>query len=64
MGMSGAPYQDPDGTRNDMGAYGGPGAVSYCQYPDCGPVMISIDVYPVNVSQGEPINITAQGSVR
>lgn len=57
-------YIDPDGTRNDMGAYGGPDASSFCQYPDCGPVIISIDVTPISVPQGSSITIRATGSVR
>ena len=55
---------DPDGTRNDMGAYGGPGASSFCQYPDCGPVVTSISVSPLSVPQGDSITIQATGVVR
>lgn len=57
-------YLDPDGTRNDMGAYGGSGASSFCQYPDCGPVTISVSVSPASVPQGSSITIQATGEVR
>ena len=57
-GHTGDEYLDPNGTRNDMGVYGG---------PDClgggGPGITDTEVTPISVPQGETINVEASGTV-
>ena len=57
-GHPGNEYLDPNGTRNDMGVYGG---------PDClaggGPGITDTEVTPISVPQGETINVDASGTV-
>jgi len=60
-GKPGFAYLDPDGTRNDMGAYGGPyAAISSL----LGPVVTELEVMPTSVKQGGTITIKATGSVK
>ena len=58
-GIPGDPHLDPNGTRNDMGAYGG---------PDClgggGPGITEIEITPLSVPQGGTIDIEASGTVQ
>lgn len=63
-GRTGAMDVDPDGTRNDMGAYGGPGAASFWPYPPGAPVITNLNVSPQSVSRGSTITITGTGMVR
>lgn len=60
-GMPGGafPYPDLNGTRNDMGVYGG----AY-QMGGAGPAVTSITVTPSSVPQGGTISITATGTVQ
>ena len=51
-GMAGAIYVDPDGTRNDMGVYGGPGSAGFWPNPAGGPVVTSLAVTPPSVPAG------------
>jgi hypothetical protein len=57
-GWSSSAYSDPDGSRNDMGAYGGPEA------PSPGPMVTNLEVQPLSVSQGQTITIRATGTAR
>jgi len=52
-------YPDCDGTRGDMGAYGGPNA--YC---GLGPVVTNLKLIPPAVVKGETFDIQADGSTR
>ena len=51
-------YNDPDGSRNDMGVYGGPN-----RWGGSGPVITNIQASPEQVEQGEKITIQATGTV-
>jgi hypothetical protein len=55
---------DPDGTRNDQGAYGGPFAAAFWPYPTGGPVITELSVTPSSVPQGGTITIRATGEIR
>src|SRR3989304_1717934 len=43
---------DPDGTRNNQGACGGPYAAAFWPYPSGGPVITNLTVTPASVPQG------------
>ena len=58
-GPPGMSYFDCDGTRNDMGVYGGPSA--YC---GPGPVVTELQLVPATVVKGETFNIQAKGATR
>ena len=60
-GKPGFASLDPDGTRNDMGAYGGPYALST---GILGPVITELEVSPLIVQQGGTITIKAKGKLR
>ena len=57
-------YKDPDGTRNDQGVYGGPGAANYWPSPAGGPVVTVMSVSPPSVSVGGTITLKATGKIR
>jgi len=57
-------YFDPDGTRNDMGAYAGPDSAPFWPYITGGPIVTDILIFPASVPQGEPITVTAKGEIR
>lgn len=57
-GNPSAVYNDPDGSRNDMGVYGGPNS-----WGGLGPVITNIHVSPEQVEQGGTITIQATGTV-
>jgi hypothetical protein len=63
-GAPGTGFMDPDGTTNDVGAYGGPGAATFFQNPTDGPIVRDLTVTPGSVPQGSPLTIRAVGSVR
>jgi len=63
-GVIGLPYIDPDGTRNDIGAYGGPGSINFWPYIAGGPVVSEIFLNPRSVPKGSIINIKIKGMVR
>jgi len=63
-GMLGSIYTDPDGTRNDMGAYAGEGSSSFWPYVIGGPVVTDIKITPTSVPKGGKISIQATGTVR
>lgn len=63
-GAPGAGFMDPDGTTNDVGAYGGPGAATFFENPTDGPIVRELTVTPGSVPQGSTLRIRAKGSVR
>jgi hypothetical protein len=58
-GRIGFDYYDCDGTRNDMGVYGGPDAIC-----GPGPVVTNLQLVPPAVVRGETFNIQATGATR
>jgi hypothetical protein len=57
---AGAPdeiYNDLDGSRNDIGVYGGP-----YTWRLLGPVITNFQVSPLVLPQGDPIHLEATGS--
>jgi parallel beta-helix repeat protein len=60
-GLTGAAHVDPDGSRNDMGMYGGPLASLWIE-PYNGPVVTGVEVNPASVQQGGTITIRATGT--
>jgi len=63
-GSPGIADNDPDGTRNDMGAFGGPDAASFWPYPTGTPIITNITATPTSVQKGATITITATGQVQ
>jgi len=64
---TGAPeisFNDPDGTRNDMGAYGGPGAIDWEPFTSGMPVVTKIVVSPNPVAKDGTITIKATGKIQ
>ena len=57
-------YLDIDGTRSDMGSFGGPGAALFWPYWEGGPVITDLSVDPVYVPRGGTISINATGEIR
>ncbi len=55
---------DPDGTRNDKGVYGGPGAAGFWPTPAGSPVVTELSVTPHDVPLGGTLTITAKGTAR
>ena len=62
-GRRGDPYNDPDGTRNDMGAYGGPDCASFWPYPSGTPIITNLSATPTSVPKGSSITINATGEI-
>lgn len=52
-------YNDPDGSRNDMGAYGGPEAANWWRDPFTGPTVLNVTVDPPQVRPGGVVTIRA-----
>ena len=63
-GDPGMGFLDPDGTQNDIGAYGGPGAQHFYTNPNDGPMVRSVTIDQGLVPQGETVTIRATGAVR
>ncbi len=63
-GRDGASWLNPDGTRNDMGAFGGPHARTFYESPTDGPIVREVRVSPGTVPRGEAITIEATVAVR
>ena len=63
-GRPGASHNDPDGTRNDMGAFAGPDSAAFWPYIAGGPTVSDISVTPASVPQGGTITIEATGRVK
>ncbi len=55
---------DPDGTRNDKGVYGGPGAAGFWPTPAGSPVVTELSVTPHDVPLGGTLTVTAKGTAR
>ena len=52
-------YDDPDGSQNDMGAYGGPEAANWWRDPFTGPTIENVTIDPPQVRPGGIITIRA-----
>jgi len=63
-GREGRLYIDPDGSRNDQGAHGGPHAENFFEDPQDGPIVRDVSVTPGSVVAGQPITIEATVAVR
>jgi hypothetical protein len=63
-GTQGSADADPDGTRNDMGAYGGPDAAGFWPYPPGAPIITNLTISPTSVQKGGTITINATGEIR
>jgi len=57
-------YIDPDGTRNDIGAYAGPDSATFWPYVVGGPIVTEIEINPSSVPKGDPITVKAKGRIR
>lgn len=64
VGSPGIADLDPDGTRNDMGAFGGPNAAAFWPYPYGAPIITTLNATPTSVQKGATITITATGEVK
>ncbi len=61
-GKIGTIYLNPDGSRNDIGAYGGPGAEGFYERYGNAPVVRDLHIAPGSaVEEGTTITITATG---
>jgi hypothetical protein len=56
-------YNDPDNSRNDIGAYGGPGSLGFFENPTQGPLILGVTVDNPYVPRGARIAIRAKTSV-
>jgi parallel beta-helix repeat protein len=52
-------YNNPDNSRNTMGAYGGPGAANWWRDPFTGPTVTNVTVNPPQVPPGGTVTIQA-----
>lgn len=52
-------YYDPDGSVNDMGAYGGPEAANWWRDPFTGPTIENVTIDPTQVQPGGSVTIRA-----
>jgi len=57
-------FNNPDGTRNDMGAFGGPYCATFFESPADGPIVRNVHIVPGSVPQGETFSIQATVAVR
>jgi len=55
--------RDPDGTRNDQGVYGGPGAAAFWPKSAGGPVVTECIVTPYSVSKDGTISLRAKAKM-
>ena len=63
-GAFGIGWLNPDGTRNDIGAYGGPGAATFFTNPNDGPIIRNVTIDQGMVPKGSTFTIRATGAVR
>ncbi len=63
-GVPSGSYNDPDGTRNDMGAYAGSSSAAFWPYIPRGPVVTEIFLTPASVPRGGTLTIQANGRVQ
>lgn len=52
-------YDDPDGSANDMGAYGGPEAANWWRDPFTGPTIENVTIDPPQIRPGGVVTIRA-----
>ncbi|MEQ8822176.1 MAG: right-handed parallel beta-helix repeat-containing protein [Sumerlaeia bacterium] len=64
QGWPAAAYRDPDGSRNDMGAFGGPFAEAYYTSMDDGPVIKQVTPLGTIRAGDGPFTIEAVGAAR
>jgi hypothetical protein len=64
VGQIGLGWLNPDGTRNDIGAYGGPGAATFYTNPNDGPIIRNVTIDQGMVPRGSTFTIRATGAVR
>jgi len=62
-GLIGGTSADPDGSRNDMGAYAGRDATYFWPYQK-GPLVTDLSVIPASITKGGKFSIKAKGEVR
>ncbi len=63
-GQPGLGWLNPDGTRNDIGAYGGPGAATFYTKPNDGPIIRNVTIDQGMVPRGSTFTIRAKGATR
>jgi hypothetical protein len=63
-GNPGIGFLDPDGTRNDIGAYGGPGAQTFYTSSNDGPIVRGVTIDQGLIPRGGTFIIRATGAVR
>ena len=63
-GAFGVGWLNPDGTRDDIGAYGGPSAASFFTNPNDGPIIRNVTIDQGMVPKGSTFTIRATGAVR
>jgi len=63
-GSPGVGWLNPDGTRCDIGAYGGPYAATFYTNPNDGPIVRSVTIDQGMVPKGSTFTIRATGAVR
>ena len=56
-------YNDPDGTQNDLGAYGGPDSAGFFPSPEGGPTIRTMSLFPSSVPKNGTITLQATGQV-
>jgi hypothetical protein len=57
-------FFDVDGTRSDMGSFGGSAAAAFWPYGNGGPVITDLTLDPVIVPRGGTLSINATGEIR
>jgi hypothetical protein len=62
-GALGVGWLNPDGTRNDIGAYGGPGAARFFTNPNGLPIISNVTIDQGMVPKGSTFTIRAKGAV-
>jgi len=58
-GTPGPATNNPDGTTNDMGAFGGSDAAEFWPYPQGAPIVTNLTATPTSVAKGGTITINA-----
>ena len=63
-GAPGVGWLNPDGTANDVGAYGGPGAATFYTNPNDGPIIRNVTIDQGMVPKDSTFTIRATGAIR
>jgi len=63
-GSESTAFNNPDGTRNDQGAYGGPYCATFFESVTDGPFVRQLSIVPGSVPQGSTFSISATAAVR